>query len=902
MTTTDHLRVHDGFYSSVSARDSERNRKGGVNERYPHFSHTHFTAGDEEQFDAYREPSTGFRLCCRSNESESESKFHSEIHNIFKGNLSRRVITNTFRYIFHKFKKGIYVKIRDGKLVTFLPFSNAHFVNEYSDRLQTPDYMKLFRSITRDSGYKFNPRKVNGKIETWFANNCLVRYEYPIAENDTNVNALRDFLDSLTSARHIPDIDFFINKRDYPIVSEGKYEPYNHIYDSKVHPLVSHKYDQYAPIFSFSRATRNSDILMPTVDDWIRIASSEKRFFRRSSNDYWPPPKRIDWNDKKSIAIWRGSSTGSGTTAETNQRIKLAQISKRLMLIGSSVKIDAGITSWKRRPRKLEGCKGLRTLDTKNTGLYIVNKIPFSKHAEYKYVIHVGGHAAAYRLASEFGLGSVVVLVKGEYELWFQKFLVPDVHFVQIKPDLSNLVEKIQWLQSNDDKARQIASAGLEFFEKYLSKEGILDYMQDTILKLRSSLRIDDWVDGVIPSKTLNVPTVDPENFTIVKELKRSKKSTVHIVSDSGVEYALKEANSDLRAECELGVHVVNKFSSHFMNTVGISECGTKLLSEYIAGPTLLEWIHSSNFNTNKLARYLYIIFSEIKKVQETNKFMHNDLCPTNIILQNDMPVIIDFGRSRGVSDQGDIISCYGYEDFSRSQDVMHLIITVLFHVSRRRTSRSNYAFLKILSTVIRPNMSLRDIVRYTDLESKFSRLTTVGSRFDVNIDDILKTLFPWKDRSPTRCLTSVWVSDRHIQEKLMNITNPIQRNLAFYVMNKEIGRRVVKGRAVFEKLRNLTLDKVYFLNKWSLDWLKKGLIMLNRAMRGDKLVFDKFLKKFDAVFLFSPPLNLTNRNFRKIFPDDKELVEKYLIFLLMHKQVDSIKSIILEPKKKSFV
>ena len=160
MTTTDHLRVHDGFYSSVLARDSERKRKGGVNERYPHFSHTHFTAGDEEQFDAYREPSTVFRLCCRS-VNECESKFHSEIHNIFKGNLSRRVITNTFRYIFHKFKKGIYVKIRDGKLVTFLPFSNAYFVNEYSDRLQTPDYMKLFQTITLDSGYKSNDTRVH---------------------------------------------------------------------------------------------------------------------------------------------------------------------------------------------------------------------------------------------------------------------------------------------------------------------------------------------------------------------------------------------------------------------------------------------------------------------------------------------------------------------------------------------------------------------------------------------------------------------------------------------------------------------------------------------------------------------------------------------------------------------
>jgi hypothetical protein len=78
-------------------------------------------------------------------------------------------------------------------------------------------------------GYSFNPRKVNGFHEKWFANNCLVRYEYPIAENDTNLCAIRDMLDALVETGDVPDYDFFINKRDYPILAEGKYEPYNHI-------------------------------------------------------------------------------------------------------------------------------------------------------------------------------------------------------------------------------------------------------------------------------------------------------------------------------------------------------------------------------------------------------------------------------------------------------------------------------------------------------------------------------------------------------------------------------------------------------------------------------------------------------------------------------------------------
>ena len=153
MTTTDKLRTDPSFYLSQLARDKDKFRKGGVNRRYPHFSHTHFTAGDEEQFETYREPklkNAASRV--GSTSLSTDSKFHADIHPMFTGNLSRPVITDTFKYIFHKFKKGIYVKFRNGKLVTFLPFSNAYFVNEYSDKLKSASgNMSMFRKINHDS-------------------------------------------------------------------------------------------------------------------------------------------------------------------------------------------------------------------------------------------------------------------------------------------------------------------------------------------------------------------------------------------------------------------------------------------------------------------------------------------------------------------------------------------------------------------------------------------------------------------------------------------------------------------------------------------------------------------------------------------------------------------------------
>ena len=47
-----------------------------------------------------------------------------------------------------------------------------------------------------------------------------------------------------------------------------------------------------------------------------------------------------------------------------------------------------------------------------------------------------------------------------EYFEWWYKYLEPNVHFIPLKKDISDLVEKLKWAKENDDQAKKIAEAG----------------------------------------------------------------------------------------------------------------------------------------------------------------------------------------------------------------------------------------------------------------------------------------------------------------------------------------------------------------------------------------------------------------------------------------------------------
>jgi Glycosyl transferase family 90 len=64
--------------------------------------------------------------------------------------------------------------------------------------------------------------------------------------------------------------------------------------------------------------------------------------------------------------------------------------------------------------------------------------------------------------------------------MWYFDLLKPYHDHVPVNADLSDLEEKIRWCRDNDDKCREIGQHAKEFYEKYVGRNALLDYVQMT--------------------------------------------------------------------------------------------------------------------------------------------------------------------------------------------------------------------------------------------------------------------------------------------------------------------------------------------------------------------------------------------------------------------------------------
>ena len=112
-----------------------------------------------------------------------------------------------------------------------------------------------------------------------------------------------------------------------------------------------------------------------------------------------------------------------------------------------------------------------------------VDYVSMHDQTSYKYIVHIDGHVAAYRLSKELSFGSVILKVDSlyDYQLWFLQWFKPWIHYIPVKKDLSDLAERITWCKRNDSKCKSIAENARLFYEKYINKDFVFDYVQ-TIL------------------------------------------------------------------------------------------------------------------------------------------------------------------------------------------------------------------------------------------------------------------------------------------------------------------------------------------------------------------------------------------------------------------------------------
>lgn len=714
MTTTSKFQNMPDFYQGENAQEKCLNAKKEdviqTNPRYPSFTQKHFTAGDEEQFNQYRD-ARNYNLC-QDDISLHDNLFKDQIFKEWDKykNIGATAVINTFRYLFNKFKKGIFVKIADNKLVVFLPFSKACYINEWGNQINIdPKFDDLYSFLEyihnlQGFPFPFNNRSVNPDVEQWYGNNCLIRYDmtrvgkyyYP-SEGDTNIGTIKNMLENLCEERQIPDIEFFINRRDFPVLKRDGTEPYDNIWDSANKPLLSHNYPKYVPILSMATSDQYADITMPTYEDWARVQAPLNIFFPKSCVDYDIPFNK-NWDSKIPTAVFRGGSTGCGVTIETNPRLKLAYISATTPRDNMGIAyLDAGITKWNLRPRKVKGEKYLKTIEIGDLPFDKVEFLSPVQQSNYKYIVNVDGHVSAFRLSLELNMGCVILMVESKWKMWYKDLLIPYKHYVPVKSDLSDIIDQIKWCRNNDKKCQEIVKNAEEFFNRYLQRNGILDYMQKTLVDLKDEMGVylynntnildtqimkerdlvknydypitDRTVkdifrlpfvarnNSVLQAMTWILNMIEKSNYDLseiaVKDksyLVTNKLSSITKWNLAGFNFVVKTTTDEQKLleqyhDTYVGVKAINELTKlipNFVYTFG--EYQGNIVVEYIDGETLYDYIKSDRFKFDEYILILIQLCLAIEIAQNKCALVHYDLTPWNIILQRlDEPIKIDY-------------------------------------------------------------------------------------------------------------------------------------------------------------------------------------------------------------------------------------------------------------------
>jgi hypothetical protein len=179
-----------------------------------------------------------------------------------------------------------------------------------------------------------------------------------------------------------------------------------------------------------------------------------------------PPP----WETRKPILYWRGQCSGGMFPTLRYQVVE--------RLHGNPL-ADTRLIRDPEFPAERMG--GMNMSDE----TMFCDRRPLEEHMQFKYTIIVDGACIASSHQWMFASGCVPLMVSHpNNNYWFKRFLKPGVHYVPVNYDLSDIVDKLEWLVANDDEAKKIAANATEFAQTVLSSEFQQTYLRNELQRV----------------------------------------------------------------------------------------------------------------------------------------------------------------------------------------------------------------------------------------------------------------------------------------------------------------------------------------------------------------------------------------------------------------------------------
>lgn len=365
----------------------------------------------------------------------------------FKSDLfeSKNIIEmiNTMQYIYVHYGKGIFIKIRENKIDTFLPFKN-NYIETY--------WQKLIN--------------LNGK---YILDNYIVKK----FNDDTYIDWIYEMFENLCNLRDIPDCEFFINsERNYPLITINRSIADKSISDFMLDydiPIKQHT------VFSFCTSDEFKDFAIPTLYDWERMKNNTFGI-----TDF----HLMKWSEKENKVLFVGDCLGKGidTNKYPNKRLQLIEKLKNYFKkTNNNFTLTAGITTF---PDEyvIQDSKLMKRVVLENF-LLTENVDPISN---YKFIFLVDGEGPPENMSNILFTGSCIIRIESDnnWQTWYEEILKPGIHYLSVDKNFLNLNSTLDYCLNNEVECEEIGLNSREFATTYLSKNSLFDYLQVLLCKI----------------------------------------------------------------------------------------------------------------------------------------------------------------------------------------------------------------------------------------------------------------------------------------------------------------------------------------------------------------------------------------------------------------------------------
>lgn len=267
-------------------------------------------------------------------------------------------------------------------------------------------------------------------------------------------------LSALVRRVQLPNTEFFVNLGDWPLMKKGG---------------VSRTHGPY-PMFSWCGSDDTFDIVMPTYD----LTESTLDAMHRVTLDILSVQRvKTLWSEKSSKAFWRGRDS-------RRERLDLVDIARAHPDL-----FNVSLTNFFffRAEESTYGPKvphmpffdffevfGIPISESPLHQCINDNHYKFEIQFQHKYQINIDGTVAAYRFPYLLAGNSLVFKQESPFYEHFYKQLVPMKHYIPVKRDLSDLVDRIKWARKNEAKALEMVDEARKFVNENLLPTHIFCY------------------------------------------------------------------------------------------------------------------------------------------------------------------------------------------------------------------------------------------------------------------------------------------------------------------------------------------------------------------------------------------------------------------------------------------